>query len=137
MDEIVPLDGTNLVKLLTETSVSNKTLTATVVQIATLEVFRLLGLECECRAPYIDGKIPDAYAKKRITLNQALLLAVHLDILEKGNSGDPTRLQKERLGQNKKETGRATTASTFVKHRIQETDVEFLLNAVFTKVNLQ
>lgn len=124
MDEVAPLDGTNLFRLLTRPSISNNTLIATVVQIATFEVFRMLGIDCECRAPYIDGKIPDAYTKRRITLNQALQLAVHLDTLNDKNSGDAVKLQN-------------TTSPNFVNNRILENDVEFLLNAVFTKVNLQ
>lgn len=124
MNKVAAVEGASLINLLSAKCISNRILIATVAQIAIFEVFKNLGLECEFSAPYLDGKIPYAYAKQKIGLDQALLLAVHLDILEKDDIfGDLAKLQK------------TISLSNSINNKILKHELESLLSTVFTKVN--
>lgn len=80
MDKAVHLKELSISDTLKQTDVQYELLHATALQIVVHEALQALGLVCSSTAIYLNGNIANAYAKKRLTLEQALLLAYHLDL---------------------------------------------------------
>lgn len=79
MNAAMHLERISIENLLKTADLSNGVLYLTATQIAVFEIFKTLGLPCEFQIQPSNGIIADAYAKEKLSLHHALLLAHDLD----------------------------------------------------------